>query len=230
MKGLPAILVAVVLVATTMTCAEEMKLDTEQKKLSYAFGIDIGTMLKRLDTDVDLDAFTRAIKDTMQGDTLLMTAPEAEAVKEQFAKRMQEEQEKKMTELAGTNQKEGAAFLADNAKTEGVQTTASGLQYKVVTAGTGAKPKETDRVKVNYRGTLIDGSEFDSSYKRGEPAVFQVGGVIPGWVEALQLMPVGSKWQLFIPADLAYGERGAGGVIGPNATLIFDVELLGIEQ
>ena len=230
MKGLPAILVAVVLVAATMTCAEEMKLDTEQKKLSYAFGLDIGRMLKRLDTDIDLDAFTRAIKDTVQGDTPLMTAPEAEAVKEQFAKRMEEEQQKKMTELAETNQKEGATFLVDNAKKEGVETTASGLQYKVLTAGTGAKPKETDRVKVNYRGTLVDGSEFDSSYKRGEPAVFQVGGVIPGWVEALQLMPVGSKWQLYIPADLAYGPRGAGGVIGPNATLIFDVELLGIEQ
>jgi FKBP-type peptidyl-prolyl cis-trans isomerase FklB len=136
----------------------------------------------------------------------------------------------KQAEVAKKNKAEGEAFLAENKKKEGVKTTASGLQYKVIKPGKGKKPKSSDTVTVNYRGTLIDGTEFDSSYKRGQPATFQVSGVIPGWTEGLQLMEEGAKWQLFIPSNLAYGERGAGGVIGPNATLIFEVELLSIQE
>jgi FKBP-type peptidyl-prolyl cis-trans isomerase len=133
-------------------------------------------------------------------------------------------------EVGDKNMKEGEAFLAENKKKEGVVTLPSGLQYKVITAGTGKKPKATDTVTTQYRGTLIDGTEFDSSYKRGQPTTFPVAGVITGWTEALQLMPVGSKWQLFIPSNLAYGPRGAGHLIGPNATLVFEVELLSIED
>jgi FKBP-type peptidyl-prolyl cis-trans isomerase FklB len=136
----------------------------------------------------------------------------------------------KQAEVAKKNKAEGEAFLAENKKKEGVKTTPSGLQYKVIKPGKGKKPKSSDTVTVNYRGTLIDGTEFDSSYKRGQPATFQVSGVIPGWTEALQLMEEGAKWQLFIPSNLAYGERGAGGVIGPNATLIFEVELISIQE
>ena len=137
----------------------------------------------------------------------------------------------KQAEVAKKNKTEGDAFLAENKKKEGVKTLPSGLQYKVIKAGTGKKPKMNDTVTVNYRGTLIDGTEFDNSYKRGQPATFQVNGVIPGWTEALQLMEQGAKWQLFIPSNLAYGERGApGGQIGPNATLIFEIELISIQE
>ena len=141
-------------------------------------------------------------------------------------KKREEEQKK----LAEKNAKEGEAFFAENKKKEGIVTLPSGLQYKVIKEGDGPTPKATDTVSVNYKGTFIDGTEFDSSYKRNQPATFKVKGVIPGWVEALQLMKVGSKWQIFIPASLAYGDKGAGNVIGPNATLIFEVELLSIDE
>ena len=146
-----------------------------------------------------------------------------------FQKDMMAKQEAKAKAAAEKNSKDGEAFLAENKKKDGVKSTASGLQYKVIKAGDGVMPKGTDTVSVNYKGTLIDGTEFDSSYKRGEAATFPVSGVIKGWTEALQLMKVGSKWQLFIPSNIAYGERGAGGEIGPNATLIFEVELLSIK-
>jgi FKBP-type peptidyl-prolyl cis-trans isomerase FklB len=143
---------------------------------------------------------------------------------------MRQKQQEKMQQAGATNKKEGDAFLAANKTKEGVVTLPSGLQYKILTAGTGPKPTTSDSVACNYRGTLIDGKEFDSSYKRGQPATFPVAGVIKGWTEALQLMPVGSKWQLFVPSDLAYAERGSGPDIGPNATLIFEVELLSIQS
>jgi FKBP-type peptidyl-prolyl cis-trans isomerase FklB len=142
----------------------------------------------------------------------------------------QKEMMAKQQAMADKNKKEGEAFLAENKKKEGVKTLPSGVQYKVIKAGTGKKPKLTDTVTVHYRGTLIDGTEFDSSYKRGQPASFQVSGVIPGWTEALQLMGEGAKWQLFVPSNLAYGERGTGGPIGPNATLIFEVELISVQE
>ncbi|MBW2412326.1 MAG: FKBP-type peptidyl-prolyl cis-trans isomerase, partial [Deltaproteobacteria bacterium] len=151
-------------------------------------------------------------------------------IKQEFSRQVQESRQTQMAALSEKNRADGEAFLAANKNKEGVVTTASGLQYKVLKKGDGPKPQNNDRVSVHYRGTLLDGTEFDSSYKRGKPATFQVNGVIRGWTEALQLMNVGSKYQLFIPSDLAYGTRGAGRKIGPNSTLIFDVELLGIEE
>jgi FKBP-type peptidyl-prolyl cis-trans isomerase FklB len=139
-------------------------------------------------------------------------------------------QKEMIAKLGEKNKAEGEAFLAENKKKEGVKTLPSGLQYKVIKAGTGKKPKVTDTVTTHYRGTLMNGTEFDSSYRRGQPVSFQVNGVIPGWTEALQLMEEGAKWQLFIPSNLAYGERGAGRDIGPNATLVFEIELLSIEE
>jgi len=158
-----------------------------------------------------------------------MTEAEAQAVLTQLQADMRKKQEEKAQQAGEANQKEGEAFLAANKSKPGVVTLPSGLQYKILKEGTGPKPTATDSVVCNYQGTLINGTEFDNSYKRGEPATFPVNGVIKGWTEALQLMPVGSKWQLFVPADLAYGPRGAGADIGPNSTLIFEVELLSIK-
>jgi FKBP-type peptidyl-prolyl cis-trans isomerase FklB len=166
----------------------------------------------------------------MSGGKPLLTEQEIKDVITALQKDLQAKQQEKMRVLAEKNKKEGESFLAENKKKDGVITLASGLQYKIIKNGGGKMPKATDSVTVNYRGTLIDGTEFDSSIKRGQPATFQVSGVIPGWTEALQLMREGSKWQLFIPSNLAYGERGAGGSIGPNAVLIFEVELISINK
>ncbi|MBQ0155739.1 MAG: FKBP-type peptidyl-prolyl cis-trans isomerase [Bacteroidales bacterium] len=192
-------------------------------KLSYALGMSMASNMKQSGLDcINVDDFASAIKSVFNGEKMQMTADEAQsAINEFFAKQK--------TEVMSKNKKAGEEFLAKNKNNEGVVTTASGLQYKILVAGTGAKPKETDTVDCHYEGRLIDGTIFDSSYKRGQSAQFPVNGVIPGWVEALQLMPVGSKWQLYIPSDLAYGEYGAGETIEPNSTLIFDVELLAIK-
>jgi FKBP-type peptidyl-prolyl cis-trans isomerase len=197
-------------------------------RISYAIGMNVGRNLQRQSVDVDPAILTKGIQDTLAGKTL-MTDAEAQTVLTQLQADMRKKQEEKMQQAGETNQKEGEAFLAANKAKTGVVTLASGLQYKILKEGTGPKPSATDSVVCNYQGTLINGTEFDSSYKRGEPATFPVNGVIKGWTEALQLMPVGSKWQLFIPPDLAYGPRGASGDIGPNATLIFEVELLSIK-
>ena len=194
------------------------------KQLSYVMGADIATSLKRSSTVVNSDIFARAIEDIINGQTLAMTEEQIDGVKQAFMKKQQE----KRKAMADKNLTDGKAFLAENAKKPGIKTTASGLQYLVVTEGKGEAPKATDTVKAHYRGTLIDGKEFDSSYARNEPLEIPVKGVIPGWTEALQLMHVGDKWKLFIPAELAYGERGAGPDIGPNSTLVFDIELLEI--
>jgi len=170
----------------------------------------------------------QGLQDAMADGKVLLTDDQIKTVMTGLQNQVRQKQEEKRQALAESNKKDGAAFLAANATKPGVVTLPSGLQYKVLTAGTGAKPTATDTVVCNYRGTLLDDTEFDSSYKRGQPMTFPVGGVIKGWTEALQLMPVGSKWQLFIPADLAYGER-AQGPGGPNATLVFDVELLSIQ-
>ncbi|MCJ7833279.1 MAG: FKBP-type peptidyl-prolyl cis-trans isomerase, partial [Deltaproteobacteria bacterium] len=172
--------------------------------------------------------FTKGFKDALSGAKPLLSEEEMRTVMTAFQKEISEKQAEKTKVLGEKNKKEGETFLAENKKKEGVKILTSGLQYKVVKEGTGKKPKATDKVTTHYQGTLIDGTEFDSSYKRGEPAAFPVNGVIPGWTEALQLMKVGSKWQLFVPSKLAYGERGAGPKIGPNAVLIFTVELLSI--
>jgi len=206
-------------------------LTTTKQKASYAIGMNWGTGLHRQGIDVDSAALVQGMKDALAGGKTLLTEDEARAALMQLQKEMQEKQQAKATQEGEANKKEGDAFLAANKTKEGVVTLPSGLQYKILTPGTGPKPTASDSVVCNYKGTLINGTEFDSSYKRGEPATFPVTGVIKGWTEALQLMPVGSKWQLFIPPDLAYGPRGTpGGPIGPNATLIFEVELVSIKD
>ncbi|HUJ96552.1 MAG TPA: FKBP-type peptidyl-prolyl cis-trans isomerase [Terriglobales bacterium] len=204
-------------------------LKTPKDKLSYAIGADLGTKLHNQSIDVDPAILARALRDALSASKPSMTPEEVRATLMDVQSQMRQKQMAAAKEAGEKNLKEGAAFLAENKTKEGVVTLPSGLQYKILKAGDGAKPTAADTVVCNYRGTLIDGTEFDSSYKRGQPASFPVGGVIKGWTEALQLMPVGSKWQLFIPPDMAYGEHGAGGAIGPNSTLIFEVELLSIQ-
>jgi FKBP-type peptidyl-prolyl cis-trans isomerase FklB len=214
--------------ATTAKTAVPLTLKTEKEKFSYALGMNIGTGMKRQSVAVDPAILARGLKDSLAGGKTLMTEDEARATLKQVQDEMRQKQQAKMQEEGAANKKEGEAFLATNKTKEGVVTLPSGLQYKILKEGTGPKPTSSDSVVCNYKGTLIDGKEFDSSYKRGQPATFPVTGVIKGWTEALQLMPVGSKWQLFVPSDLAYGERGAGADIGPGATLIFEVELMSI--
>lgn len=218
------------LIAANLTAADSTPvLKTEQDKISYSIGLNIGRNFKSQGIDANPDLVGAAIRDVLKGNKPALTEEEAMTVLGNFQKEMRAKQMARASEAGDKNKKEGAAFLTANKTKDGVKTTASGLQYKVITQGTGKIPKASDTVKTHYRGTLIDGTEFDSSYKRNEPATFPVGGVIKGWTEALQLMPVGSKWQLFIPSEIAYGERGAGQAIGPNATLLFDIELLAIE-
>ena len=206
-----------------------LALKTEKDKFSYALGMNLGNSLHRQPVPVDPAILLRGLKDALAGKTL-MTDDDARAALKAVQTEMQKKMQETMQAAGAANKKEGDAFLATNKTKEGVTTLPSGLQYKILTAGTGPKPTATDSVVCNYRGTLINGKEFDSSYKRGEPATFPVNGVIKGWTEALQLMPVGSKWQLFVPADLAYGDRGAGADIGPGSTLIFEVELVSIQD
>jgi len=207
-------------------------LTTKKQKFSYALGMSIGTQvggnLKKQSVEVDPTLVSQGLKDALSGAKPRLTQEEAQAVLTEVQSEVRKEQQEKMQEASAKNKTEGEAFLAANKSKEGVVTLPDGLQYKILTAGTGPKPTASDSVVCNYRGTLINGTEFDSSYKRGQPATFGVGQVIKGWTEALQLMPVGSKWQLVIPSSLAYGERGAGADIGPDSTLIFEVELLSI--
>ena len=205
-------------------------LDSQKKKVSYAIGLDIGKNFKERALDIDMDILIQGLRDAQGSGQPLLGNEEIQKVMTQFQQDMMKAEQEKRTGQAEVNKTKGEAFLKENAKKTGIKVTASGLQYLVITDGSGPQPQATDTVKVHYRGTLLDGSEFDSSYKRNQPAVFPLNGVIKGWTEALQLMKVGSKWQVFLPAGLAYGENGAGQVIGPNATLIFDVELLGIEK
>ncbi|MEO8439616.1 MAG: FKBP-type peptidyl-prolyl cis-trans isomerase [Spartobacteria bacterium] len=200
----------------------------QKEKVSYSIGLDIGTTLKRQLIDVNAELLNKGIKDGLSGAKPMMDEEATKETMATFQKDMMAKQAAAKKATGEKNDVEGKKFLEENKKKEGVKTTASGLQYKALKEGSGKTPKATDSVKVNYRGTTIDGTEFDSSYKRGQPATFPVNRVIKGWTEALQLMKVGSKYQVFVPADLAYGERGAGSDIGPNAVLIFDVELLDI--
>lgn len=204
-------------------------LNTQKDKISYAVGMNIGTNLHRQPLDVDPAILLQGLKDVLAGNKPLLTEEEARTLLTQLQEDMRKQQAEKAQQMGAANKAEGETFLAANKTKEGVITLPSGLQYKILKAGTGPKPSASDSVVCNYRGTLINGAEFDSSYKRGQPATFPVNGVIKGWTEALQLMPVGSKWQLFIPAQLAYGERGAGADIGPNAALIFEIDLLSIQ-
>jgi FKBP-type peptidyl-prolyl cis-trans isomerase FklB len=208
---------------------KKLTLETQKQKVSYSIGIDIGKNFKHSNIDIDLEALAQGVKDAISDSTPLLTEQQREEAMRQLQQEMVAKRNESAKKAGEKNKVEGEAFLAENAKKEGVVTLPSGLQYKILKQGDGRKPKLTDEVTTNYRGTLIDGAEFDSSYKRGEPTSFRVNEVIAGWTEALQLMPVGSKWQLFIPSNLAYGERGTGGPIGPNATLIFEIELLAIK-
>ena len=209
--------------------AADPQLADQKDKVSYSIGLDIGSTLKRQLIDVNEDVLNRGLQDGLTGKKALMTDEQMKETMATFQKDMLAKQAAAKKEAGEKNATAGKKFLGENKTKDGVKTTTSGLQYKVEKEGSGPMPKATDSVKVNYRGTTIDGTEFDSSYKRGEPATFPVNRVIKGWTEALQLMKVGSKYKLFIPADLAYGEKGAGADIGPDSTLIFDVELLGIE-
>jgi FKBP-type peptidyl-prolyl cis-trans isomerase FklB len=219
---------------TAAKSAAAPALKTQKEKFSYALGMNIGkglgANLKSQSVEVDWNLVSQGLKDSSSGGKTRLTQEEAQAVLTEVQNEVRKQQQEKTQQAAATNKTEGEAFLAANKSKDGVVTLPSGLQYKILTAGIGPKPTATDSVKCNYRGTLINGTEFDSSYKRGQPATFGVNQVIKGWTEALQLMPVGSKWQLFIPSSLAYAERGAGADIGPNATLIFEVELLSIEE
>ncbi|MGO9272240.1 MAG: FKBP-type peptidyl-prolyl cis-trans isomerase N-terminal domain-containing protein [Terriglobia bacterium] len=205
-------------------------LKTPKDKNSYAIGMNLGKGLHRDAVDIDPSILLRGLKDGLAGGKTLLTDDEARAAMMALQSDLRQKQQAKMQQAGATNLKEGQDFLAANKTKEGVVTLPSGLQYKILKEGTGPKPTADDSVVSNYRGTLLDGTEFDSTAKHGgQPATFGVGQVIKGWTEALELMPVGSKWQLFIPSDLAYGARGAGANIGPNATLIFEVELLSIQ-
>ena len=205
-------------------------LSTAKEKQSYAIGMNLGENLKNQAVDVDPNLLVRGLKDTLTGGKALLTTEEEHVTLMELQTNLRKTQMEKMQKAGEKNKKEGEAFLTANKAKPGVVTLPSGLQYKILQAGTGPKPTATDSVSCNYRGTLIDGTEFDSSYKRGQPTTFPVSGVIKGWTEALQLMPVGSKWQLFVPASLAYGDRAASALIGPDATLIFDVELVSIQD
>jgi len=209
--------------------ADAPELKSDKEVFSYSLGMNLGGNLKRESVEVDTELLVRGFKDGYGGGKTILTEEEARKSIMDFQKAQMAKKAETMKKLSEKNKADGEKFLAENAKKEGVKSLPSGLQYKEIAPGKGKTPKATDTVTTQYKGTLIDGTEFDSSYKRGEPATFPVSGVIAGWTEALQLMKEGAKWQLFIPPNLAYGERGAGSDIGPNATLIFEVELISVK-
>jgi len=222
--------IGILILALQVSAEEPLVLKSQKDRVSYIIGMEIGKNFKKQSVDIDPGLLTRGLKDAISGEKPLLTEQEIQETMAAFQKEMMAKQEELAKKLGEKNKKEGEAFLAKNKEKEGVKTLPSGLQYIVSKAGTGKKPGINDSVTTHYRGTLIDGTEFDSSYKREQPVTFPVSGVIPGWTEALQLMEEGAKWQLFIPSHLAYGERGTGGVIGPNATLIFEIELLSVQE
>jgi FKBP-type peptidyl-prolyl cis-trans isomerase FkpA/FKBP-type peptidyl-prolyl cis-trans isomerase FklB len=220
--------VVVALSTLPLSASAVDKLTTEREKASYMVGLDLANGLQQIKGEIDLPIVIQALQTAMSGGQPLLSAEEALAVRQEFVKRLQAQQAEKQKAVAEKNKAEGEKFLAANRSKPGVKSTPSGLQYQVMKEGNGPKPAATSRVKVHYVGTLIDGTKFDSSYDRGEPAEFTLNGVIAGWTEALQLMSPGAKYKLFIPSNLGYGDRGSPGPIGPNATLIFEVELLEI--
>jgi len=221
MKHFVVIFAALALVTSIVAQEKKTPLKDQKDKSSYAIGLNIGMNFNKQKIAINPDVFVAGVKDGLAGKPQMTEAEVRETMTN-----LEKDMESKQKEASQKNASDGEKFLAENKKKEGVKTTASGLQYKVIKEGTGPQPKATDTVTVNYRGTLIDGTEFDSSYKRGQPATFPLNAVIKGWTEGLQLMKVGSKYQIFIPASLGYGERGAGADIGPNSTLIFEVELM----
>jgi len=229
MRGFLVVLAALVVFSLSSVAQKKASLKTQKQKASYGIGLSIGKNFKDDFPDVDIDAMVRGFKDALAGAKPAISEAELEVVMKTFQEEMMKKRGARLSVLAETNKKEGEAFLAKNKEKKGVVTLPSGLQYKVIKEGTGPKPTPNDTVEVNYRGTLIGGKEFDSSAKNGGPVSFVLGRVIPGWVEGLQLMSVGSKYEFYIPSELAYGDRGAGQDIGPNSTLIFEVELVGIK-
>jgi len=228
-KRLAMAMCAAVALSGAAFAADAPELKGDKEKLSYSIGMDIGGNLKRGSVDLDPDLLAMGLKDGYGGGKTLLTEDEARQAITIYQKARTAKQTEEKVKLGEKNKADGEKFLAENAKKEGVTSLPSGLQYKEITAGKGKSPKAADTVTTHYKGTLIDGTEFDSSYKRGEPATFQVSGVISGWTEALQLMKEGEKWELFLPSNLAYGDRGAGRDIGPNAALIFEVELISVK-
>lgn len=212
----------------TVDSAADVTLDTATKRLSYGVALGLGRNMASDGMEMDVDAFTLGLRDAFSGAEQRLTQEEIQAEMMAFQEQLEAEQTANQEALATSNAAAAVAFMAENAQREGVITTDSGLQYEVMQMGNGVTPGPDDTVEVHYSGKLLDGTEFDSSYKRGEPVTFGVGQVIAGWTEALQMMPAGSQWKLFIPPELAYGAGGAGQVIGPNAALTFDVELLSV--
>ncbi len=209
---------------------EAADLAPDAQKFGYAIGVDIGKSLTPVKDEVDIDALVKGLQETIAGKTPRLDDEAREKVKSEITRKLQQKQMEERTAKATSAKAAGEKFLAENGKREGIKTTASGLQYEILKAGEGASPKSSDKVTVHYKGTLLDGTEFDSSYARGQPVTFPLGNVIPGWTEGLQLIKTGGKAKLYIPSNLAYGERGAGAKIGPNETLVFEVELISIEK
>lgn len=216
--------------AKEIASKSDVKMSTDLDSLSYAIGLDIGKNLKMSDLDnINIEIMSNGMLAAFKGDESVMNQQKTQDIISKYVQKLQQKKQEESGKQLQGNKDKCSKFLADNAKKSGVKTLPSGLQYSVIKEGKGAKPKETDVVKTHYHGTLIDGTVFDSSVDRGEPATFPVNGVIKGWVEALQLMSVGSKWKLFVPSDLAYGDNGMPPTIGPGETLIFEVELISIE-
>ncbi len=205
-------------------------LETDAQKFGYAIGVDIGRSLTPVKDQVDVASLVQGLEETIAGKEPRIADEEREKIKADISRKLQEKQQEERTAKSAAAKEAGEKFLVENAKRAGVKTTATGLQYETLTEGTGATPKKDDKVTVHYKGTLMDGSEFDSSYSRGQPVTFPLGNVIPGWTEGLQLMKVGGKSKLYIPSALGYGERGAGSRIGPNETLVFEIELMSVEK
>ncbi|MEP6663845.1 MAG: FKBP-type peptidyl-prolyl cis-trans isomerase [Verrucomicrobiota bacterium] len=230
MKIILAALAFVSFLITASRAEDPIVLKTQKEKVSYSLGLEMGNGMKQQKLDIDPNILVAGFRAGFAGDKALLTSAEQKQVVDAFEAELQTRMEKETKELPEKNKKEGESFLAANQKKEGVTTLPSGLQYQVIQEGKGESPKLTDRVTTHYRGTLLNGIEFDSSYSRNEPSSFTLKQVIKGWQEALQLMKPGAKWQLFIPSNLAYGEAGVGRMIGPNAALIFEIELVSIDK
>jgi FKBP-type peptidyl-prolyl cis-trans isomerase len=224
------LVLAILFLTVGIHAQESPALKTQQDKINYGIGVGVARNFKNQGIEANLDLVIRGMRDTLSGGPLMMTEEELAKVMGAFQQELRQKQARAAAATAEKNKKEGEAFLAENAKKEGIKALPSGLQYHILKAGNGKIPSSADSVECHYRGYFIDGKEFDNSYKRGEPATFKVqGGVISGWTEALKIMPVGSKWQVFLPPLLAYGEKGAGSQIEPNKTLIYEIELLAIK-
>ena len=224
MKVKTFITLPVLLALASLVNASELK--TDKDKLSYIFGVQVGQGLRAEGVELEMDAFTAGIKDMLAGNNSQIDSAQAQILVSDY----QEKKQQEMAKVSAKKQNESSTFLANNAKKDGVFVTASGLQYKIVEKGKGKSPTSENKVIAHYTGKLLDGTVFDSSHDRGEPATFPVSGVIKGWQEALPMMKEGGKWQIVVPANLAYGDRGVGNLIGPNETLIFDIELVSISK